>query len=140
MAHFAQLDEQNLVTQVTVVSNDIATSEEVGINFLRNIFGQSTNWKQTSYNTRKNKYFIEDEDGHPVESEDQSKAFRGNFASIGYTYDTDNDVFIEPKPYDSWVLNETEWTWEAPVAVPEDTENKRYEWDEDIQEWVSATT
>ena len=90
-------------------------------------------WIQTSYNTRGGKHY-NPETGEL--SADQSKALRGNYAGIGYTYDRTNDVFYAPKPYASWVLNNTSWTWEAPVAMP--TDGKQYSWDEATTSWVEV--
>jgi hypothetical protein len=88
-------------------------------------------WIQTSYNTRGNVHYST-ETGEP--SADQSKALRGNYAGIGFTYDHTNDVFYPPRPFPSWTLNETTWLWEAPVAYPED--GKHYAWDESTLTWV----
>jgi hypothetical protein len=99
MAHFAELDLTNTVIQVVVVANDIAVNEQAGIAFLKELFGQDTTWKQTSINTKGGLYF------DPVTNEiheDQSKAFRKNYAGIGFTYDESLDAFINPKP----VVNE----------------------------------
>ena len=124
MAHFAKLDENNIVTQVIVVSNDIATSEDAGVTFINNLYKTSNTWKQTSYNTVKNTHSL---GGTP---------FRKNFASVGYTYDASKDAFIPPKPFNSWVLDETTCWWEAPVAYPSD--GKEYDWDEDNTQWVEG--
>jgi hypothetical protein len=95
-------------------------------------------YKQTSYNTRGGVHYT---DGVP--SEDQSKAFRKNYAGLGYTYDAGRDAFIPPKPYNSWVLNETTCLWDAPVAMPADAGTgeppKRYTWDEETTNWVEVT-
>ena len=118
MAHFAQLDENNVVTQVIVVANsDTADAsgvekEHIGAAFCERLFGGT--WKQTSYNGNKRK----------------------NYAGIGYTYNADIDAFVPPKPYASWVLNETTAQWEAPVVMPDD--GGRYTWDEDNQAWVEV--
>ena len=77
-------------------------------------------WIQTSYRTHGNQ--------HP-----EGRPLRGNYAGIGYTYDATNDVFIAPKPFNSWVINEDTWLWEAPVAMPDD--GKVYEWDEATTNW-----
>ena len=77
-------------------------------------------WLQTSYNTHGNQ--------HP-----EGRPLRGNYAGIGYTYDATNDVFYEPQPYPSWILNNTTWLWEAPVAVP--TDGGKYIWNEQIINW-----
>jgi len=91
-------------------------------------------WIQTSYNTRGNKHY------DPATGElsaDQSKALRGNYASIGYIYDRTNDVFYPPSFYPSWVLNKTTWTWEPPIPMPTDG-NGPYTWVEDLQSWVKV--
>ena len=111
MAHFAKLGVGNIVETVIVVSNDIATTEQAGSDFLNNLYNTRDVWKQTSYNSN----------------------IRKNFAGVGYTYDQTRDAFIAPKPYNSWILNETTCLWEAPVALP-DTEN-RYNWNEETQQW-----
>ena len=115
MAHFAQL-ENNIVKQVIVVSNqDILDengqeSEEKGIAFCSNLLGGT--WKQTSYNGK----------------------IRKNYAGIGYTYDEVRDAFIPPKPYNSWLINESTCQWESPIPYPND--NKFYVWDEETTSWV----
>jgi hypothetical protein len=81
-------------------------------------------WIQTSYNTHGNQ--------HP-----EGRPLRGNYAGIGYIYDATNDVFIAPKPYNSWVINEDTWLWEAPVAMPDD--GKVYNWDEETTNWKEIT-
>lgn len=121
MAHFAKLDKQNKVIFVTV-GRDEDREEE-----LTERTGDV--YKQTSYNTRGGVHY--QGDGTP--SADQSKAFRKNYAGLGYTYDALRDAFIPPKPYASWVLNETSCLWEAPVAYP--TDGKRYVWDETNNKW-----
>jgi len=119
MAHFAILKVGNIVEQVVVVSNDIATTEQAGIDFLRNLYkNQHLSVIQTSYNNN----------------------IRKNFAGIGYQYDQARDAFIAPKPFSSWVLNEDTCRWEAPVAQPtltqEQIDNKNYyRWNETIQNW-----
>ena len=114
MAHFAQLDENNVVTQVIVVHNNELMdngqeSEAKGIAFCQSLFGGT--WKQTSYNGN----------------------IRKNYAGIGYTYDSGRDAFIPPKPFNSWLLNETTCLWEAPVVMPEDGQS--YYWDEPTISW-----
>ena len=121
MAHFAKLDSNNVVTEVVVVHNDVATSESAGGDFLNNLYGTNDTWKQTSYNTKKGKHT---KGGTP---------FRKNFAGKGYTYDASRDAFIPPKPYNSWTLNETTCLWEAPVAKPGG--DNIYEWNEDTTSW-----
>ena len=124
MAHFAQLDENNVVTQVIVVGNsDCADAngvekESIGVAFCEHIIGGT--WKQTSYNGN----------------------IRKNYAGIGYTYNADIDAFVPPKPYASWTLNNETAQWEAPVAMPADAGTgeppKMYSWDEATTSWVEA--
>jgi hypothetical protein len=106
MAHFAKLGIGNIVLTVEVVANDIATTEQAGIDFLNNLYNTRDVWKQTSYNNN----------------------IRKNFAGIGYSYKQDLDAFIAPRPYNSWTLNESTCQWEAPVAYP--TDGKDYKWNE----------
>ena len=119
MAHFAKLGVGNIVEQVIVVSNDVATTEQAGIDFLKELYNQPNGiWKQTSYNNN----------------------IRKNFAGIGYHYDQARDAFIAPKPFNSWILNEDTCRWEAPVAKPTLTQeqidnNNYYNWNETIQNW-----
>ena len=124
MAHFCQLDENNVVTQVIVVDNkDCADAtgvekESIGVAFCERLFGGT--WKQTSYNGN----------------------FRKNYAGIGYTYNSDLDAFVPPKPFASWLLNEETAQWDAPVPMPEDAGTgdppKRYSWDEATTSWVEV--
>jgi hypothetical protein len=99
MAHFAELESNNIVLRVLVVANFVIEndSEQTGINFLKNLYGQNTIWKQTSYNTRGGVYYIPNSTP-PSADPDQSKAFRKNYAGIGFTYDPVRDAFINPKP------------------------------------------
>jgi hypothetical protein len=115
MAHFAELDNNNIVKQVIVVANEELLDNEVeseakGIAFCQTLLGG--NWKQTSYNGN----------------------IRKNYAGIGYTYDANRDAFIAPKPFESWVLNEDTCRWDAPIPYP--TDGKPYRWDEDSLSWV----
>ena len=131
MAHFAKLDENNVVTFVTVGrQEDDGREAELSAR-------TGDVYKQTSYNTRGGVHYT---DGVP--SEDQSKAFRKNYAGLGYTYDAERNAFIPPKPYNSWVLNEDTCLWDAPVAMPDDAGTgeppKRYTWDEDTISWVEV--
>ena len=121
MAHFARLNDQNKVTQVVVVNNDVATDEAAGVAFLKNIYGQNTIWKQTSYNTQRGVHAL---GGTP---------FRKNFAGIDMNYDESRDAFVPDQPFPSWTLNEDTCVWEAPVEYPTDGQN--YEWNEDNQTW-----
>jgi hypothetical protein len=125
MAHFAKLGSENIVEKVEVVANDIATTEQAGMDFLNNLYKTNDVWKQTSYNTKGGIHRL---GGTP---------FRKNYAGIGYSYDQTRDAFIAPKPYDSWTLNENTCLWEAPVAYPND--NQRYKWNEANQSWDLIT-
>ena len=116
MAHFAKVDQNNIVTSVEVVSNDTATSEQVGVDFLNSLYGTTDTWKQTSYNTKGNVHAL---GGTP---------FRKNYASIGMTFDSTRDAFYAPQPFNSWTLNETTCLWEAPIPHPDD--GNEYVWDE----------
>ena len=143
MAHFAKLGINSKVIGVEVVADtdchnaDGVEDETVGVQFLENIHGWPL-WKKTSYNTRGGKHYQQD----GTESADQSKALRKNYAGIGYTYDEDRDAFIPPKPFASWVVNETTCVWEAPVAYPSVTTYgdpaKPYviSWDETNTRWI----
>ena len=88
-------------------------------------------WLQTSYNTRGGIYYLPDSD---TPSPDQSKALRKNYAGIGFTYDATLDAFIPPKPFPSWLLDQTSCTWYPPIPYPND--GNWYYWDEQIQNWV----
>jgi hypothetical protein len=133
MAHFAKLGIGNKVLKVEVVHNDVATTEQAGVDFLNNLYGTNDVWKQTSYNTYGGQYHTVNENGDRVVSSDQSKAFRKNYATIGGKYDTQKDAFIDPKPFQSWILNETTCIWEPPVAKP--TDGQVYNWNETTQTW-----
>jgi hypothetical protein len=122
MAHFAKLNANNEVTEIHVVSNDIATTEQAGIDFLHATHGPNDTWKQTSYNTQGGVHRL---DGTP---------FRKNYAAIGFIYDADEDAFIRKNPYPSWTLNKTTWDYEPPTPAPDDGD--RYEWDEETNSWV----
>jgi hypothetical protein len=119
MAHFAKLNENNEVVEVNVINNEdvqnleYPESEPVGIAFLTEWSGGYTNWKQTSYN----------------------KKFRVNYAGVGGKYDEVNDVFIPPKKFTSWVLNEN-YQWVPPIPCPEPGEEWKYHWDEEIRNYV----
>ena len=108
MAHFAKLGKGNIVLTVHVVNNDIATTEQAGVDFLNNLHKTRDVWKQTSYNTFGGVHKL---GGTP---------FRKNYAGIGFKYDSTRDAFIPPIPFYSWTLNEETCQWEAPVAYPDD--------------------
>ena len=116
MAHFAEIDQNNVVLRVIVVDNkDTSTPdgtevESIGVAFCQRLLGG--NWVKTSYNGN----------------------IRKNYAGIGFTYDSGRDAFIPPKPFNSWVLNENTCQWDAPVAMP--TDDKRYSWDEATTSWI----
>jgi hypothetical protein len=118
MAHFAKLDENNIVIQVTVINNiemltaDNVESEMMGVAFLIRWSGGYSNWKQTSYTGK----------------------IRKNFAGVGYKYDAQRDAFIPPQPFPSWTLNETTCLWDSPTPIP--TDGQRYQWDEPTTSWV----
>ena len=115
MAHFAELDENNKVLRVTVVSNEdtlnanVHEDESVGAEFCTKLLGGR--WVKTSY----------------------SASIRNRFAGIGHTYDADNDVFIEPQPHASWKLDEN-FDWQAPKPYP--TDGNHHKWDEAKKDWV----
>ena len=120
MAHFAKIGVGNIVERVEVVSNDIATTEQAGVDFLNNLYGTRDVWIQTSYNNN----------------------FRKNFAGIGFKYDDVKDAFIAPQPFPSWILNETTCVWNAPIVKPS---TGIYKWNEELyqsdntQGWVEVT-
>jgi hypothetical protein len=135
MAHYAFLDENNIVTEVIVGKDEGEDNVDWEAHYGA-FRGQTC--KQTSYNTRGGVHY--GSDGQP--SADQSKAFRKNYAGLGYTYDSERDAFIPPKPFASWILNEESCLWDAPVAMPEDAGTgeppKRYTWDEDSVNWIEV--
>ena len=101
MAHFAELDSNNFVLRVICLENSVMENEQgerveqLGIDFLQNLYGPNTVWKQTSYNSKAGIYYV---DGTNEVSPDQSKAFRKNYAGIGWSYDLTRNAFINPKP------------------------------------------
>tara|TARA_Y100000004_G_scaffold186446_1_gene238005 strand:- start:53 stop:487 length:435 start_codon:yes stop_codon:yes gene_type:complete len=137
MAHFAQLDSNNVVTQVIVVSNDDTSdsngteTESIGVAFCQKLIGADTNWKQTSYNSN----------------------MRGNFAGIGYTYMENvatlgvgsTDIFIQQQPHASWTINTTEARWVSPlgdaptITAEQEAANSYYTWDEDAYQADNTT-
>ena len=121
MAYFAKLGTGNIVENVISINNAVITDangveqEQLGVDFINNLYGTNDIWKQTSYNNR----------------------IRKNYAGIGYTYDETRDAFIPQKPYNSWILNESTCLWDAPIARPELTQeqinnNNYYTWNEEI--------
>ena len=129
MAHFAQLDENNVVTQVIVVSNDDTSdsngveSESIGVAFCQKLFGADTNWKQTSYNNN----------------------MRVRYAGIGYSYNASLDAFVPPQPHASWTLNNATANWVSPLgAAPALTDDQiaagsYYTWDESAYQADNST-
>lgn len=122
MAHFAQLDDNNIVETIVVIDNNILEddteneNEQQGIDYLKGIYGNNTNWKQTSFNNN----------------------IRKEYAGIGFTYDEVNDIFIRPKPYESWTLN-SDFEWVAEIEDP-NTPNAEYIWDEENNNWKLINT
>ena len=117
MAYFAKLNNNNIVENVISINNTVITDnngieqEQLGVDFINNLYGTNDIWKQTSYNNN----------------------FRKNYAGIGFQYDSQRDAFIAPKPFNSWVLNEESCLWEAPIAMPED--GNMYSWNELTLSW-----
>ena len=117
MSHFAQIDENNIVTRVLVIEQDVIDT---------GLFGEPNTWVQTSYNTSGGIHRL---GGTPL---------RKNYAGIGYTYDSERDAFITPKPYASWILVEETCQWQAPVPMNDD--GKPYQWNEDTLSWDEIVT
>jgi len=124
MAHFAKLGKGNKVVAIHVVSNDVATTEQAGIDFLNTLYNTRDVWKQTSYNGN----------------------IRKNYAAVGHKYDQTRDAFIPPKPFNSWILNETTCHWEAPIEKPTtynlnltdldgNSYQDSYSWNETTKQW-----
>ena len=125
MAHYAFLDNNNIVTEVITGIDEAELIEGLDPEiWYGNFRGQTC--KRTSYNTWRNSHKT---NGTP---------FRKNYASIGYTYDKDFDAFIPPKPYPSWKLNYQTFSWEAPITKPDDTLEYVYQWSEINQEWIQV--
>lgn len=113
MSHFAQIDDNNIVTQVLVIEQDVIDT---------GAFGDPSKWIQTSYNTFGGYHKL---GGVPL---------RKNYAGVGFTYDSQRDAFIPPQLFNSWTLNEATCLWEPPIPMPAD--DKIYSWNEDTQTWV----
>jgi hypothetical protein len=117
MAYFAKLGTGNIVENVISINNSVITDsngveqEQLGVDFINKLYNTRDVWKQTSYNNN----------------------IRKNYAGIGYQYDQSRDAFIPPKPFNSWVLNETTCLWNAPVAYP--TDGNKYQWNENLANW-----
>jgi hypothetical protein len=131
MASFAKLNN-NIVERVESVVNEVikdlneVEQESIGIQFLKTLYNEpNAIWKQTSYNTYGG---VHSNNGTP---------FRKNFAGIGYTYDSQRDAFIPPKPFNSWILNEDTCLWNSPIPMPNDASiDRRYTWNEETQSWT----
>ena len=121
MAHFARLDENNQVVSVNAVDNQWILdengqeSEEVGISFLKSIHGEDSRWVQTSYNNN----------------------IRGNYAGIGFSYFEEYDIFMQEKPFPSWIINPQTVEWDPPTERPTDFNEKPYAWNEETLTWDS---
>jgi len=121
MAYFAKLGTGNIIENVISINNSIITDangieqEQLGVDFINKLYKTEDVWKQTSYN----------------------RNFRKNYAGIGYQYDPQRDAFIAPKPFNSWILNETTCQWKEPVAMPTEEleDNQYYSWNEIILNW-----
>jgi hypothetical protein len=129
LGHFAEINSDNIVTRVIVADQDFIDSGTVG---------DSSNWVQTSYNTRKGVHYAPNSN-----TPDGGVALRKNYAGIGYTYDATRDAFYLPQPFASWVLDEDSCCWDAPVEHPRTgkgklTDGHHYEWDEDVVNWVKV--
>ena len=117
MAYFAKLGTGNIIEQVISINNSVITDsngveqEQLGVDFINKLYNTRDVWKQTSYNNN----------------------IRKNYAGIGYQYDQTRDAFIAPKPYNSWILNESTCRWESPIPYPQD--NNRYNWNEQTKSW-----
>ena len=120
MSHFAQI-EDGIVARVIVAEQEFIDT-------------QDGTWVQTSYNTHGGKHY------DPVTRlEDDKPPLRKNYAGIGMIYDSVRDAFYSPQPFSSWTLDEDTCIWEAPVALPDEDDDKRYSWDEDNTAWVEIT-
>ena len=122
MSHFAEINNDGIVQNVIVAEQDFIDSGAVG---------DSSNWIQTSYNTRGGVHYA------PNSNEpDSGIALRKNYAGIGYTYDSTRNAFYESQPYPSWLLDDETCQWDAPIPRPDD--GKWYDWDESTTNWVEA--
>ena len=121
MAHFAKLGTGDIVMEVTVVSNDIAITEQAGVDFLNDLYNTRDVWKQTSYNTVGGVHLLGE------------TPLRKNYAGIGFQYDSARDAFIPKKLNASWTLNEDTCQWDPPTPYPDD--GKEYRWNEETISW-----
>jgi len=134
MAYFAKLNSNNIVENIISINNAVITDangveqEQLGVDFINQLYNTNDVWKQTSYNTVEGVHQL---GGTP---------FRKNYAGIGYQYDSQRDAFIPIKPYDSWLLNEQTCLWNSPIPMPSDASiDKRYTWNEETQSWTLQT-
>jgi len=121
MAHFARLDSESKVVGIHAVRNEVilngdSEDEQIGIQFLQKLHRTNDNFVQCSFNA----------------------SFRNIFPMIGASFDQEQNIFIDPKPYESWLFDENTKTWVAPVPMPSDSEQKQYEWNEDQKSWVEV--
>jgi hypothetical protein len=124
MAYFAKLGKGNIIETVISINNSVITDsngieqEQLGIDFINQLYNTNNIWKQTSYNNN----------------------IRKNYAGIGFTYDSQRDAFIPPKPFNSWILNESTCIWESPIPLPSDASiDRRYTWNEETLSWTLQT-
>ena len=120
MSYYARMDDDGIVVQVIAIEKDVLDTGH---------WGDPNDWVQTSYNTRGGVHYAPNS-----RTPDGGIALRKNFAGVGYTYDSDKDAFIPPKPFSSWELNEETCNWNPPTPYPDD--EKEYHWDEDITSWI----
>jgi hypothetical protein len=141
MAHFVRLNDSDVIEQVVAVADAVIDNgaggedEALGVTHLKSVYGEATNWKQCSYNTWEGKHHDENGD----ESADQSKALRGNYPGVGWTYDDSSDVFMAPQPFASWVYNASAFKWEAPTSLDSQLgapTQDIYKWNESSTSWV----
>ena len=124
MAHFAKI-KNNIIVQIEVVHNDIATDEQAGITFLQNLYNDTATWKKTSYNTYQNTHKL------------SGTAFRGNYAGIGYIWDADNNIFLPSKPFTSWTKHTSSATWRSPLGnAPDLTEEQVSQNNANSHTWI----
>jgi len=131
MAYFAKLGTGNIIETIISINNSVITDingveqEQLGVDFINRLYNTRDVWKQTSYNT------------YAGEHSSGGTPLRKNYAGVGFQYDQTRDAFIPPKPFNSWILNETTCLWNAPVAMPttELEDNQCYSWNESIINW-----
>ena len=140
MAAFAKIENGKVTQVISVHNNEVLNDdgledEAIGVEYLKSIYGQDTEWKKTSYNTRGGIYYTPNTN---TPDSDQSKAFRKNYAGIGSVYDPVKDAFYYENPtFPSWIFNEFSCQWEAPVVKPIGPGDTIWAWFEDVQAWVA---